>query len=57
VTVDIIASEGEQRVRDNMTRKAAQADKMFEELVKHMSNSIKMERKTKSISAALPSWI
>lgn len=57
VTVDIIASEGEQRVRDNMTRKAAQADKMFEELVKHMSNSINMERKTKSISAALPSWI
>jgi SNF2 family DNA or RNA helicase len=57
VTVDIIASEGEQRVRDNMTRKAAQADKMFEELVKHMSNSIKMERKTKSISASLPNWI
>jgi hypothetical protein len=57
VTVDIIASEGEQRVRDNMTRKAAQADKMFEELVKHMNNAIRFEREIKTIKPTLPAWL
>lgn len=57
VTVDIIASEGEQRVRDNMTRKAAQADKMFEELVKHMNNAIKFEKQTRTIKPQLPAWL
>ena len=57
VTVDIIASEGEQRVRENMMRKASQADKMFEELVKHMNNAIRMERKTKEIKPELPAWL
>jgi hypothetical protein len=57
VTVDIIASEGEQRVRDNMSRKAAQADKMFAELVKQMNDAMKIERLHKSISAKLPDWL
>jgi hypothetical protein len=57
VTVDIIASEGEQRVRDNMSRKAAQAGKMFEELVKQMNHSLHLERKTKEITATLPNWL
>jgi SNF2 family DNA or RNA helicase len=57
VTVDIIASEGEQRVRESMTRKAAQADKMFEELVKQMNNALKMERKTKEITPTIPAWL
>src|ERR1019366_4406179 len=56
VTVDIIASEGEQRVRDNMSRKAAQADKMFAELVKQMNDAMKIECQHKSISAKLPDW-
>jgi hypothetical protein len=55
--VDIIASEGEQRVRDNMSRKAAQADKMFAELVKQMNDAMKIERLHKSISAKLPDWL
>lgn len=57
VTVDIIASEGESRVRDNMARKAAQADKMFSELVLHMNNALHMKRETKTIKTTLPSWI
>jgi hypothetical protein len=57
VTVDIIASEGELRVKENMARKAAQADKMFSELVLHMSNSIRETRKIKTITPSLPSWI
>jgi hypothetical protein len=57
VTVDIIASEGEQRVRENMSRKAALADQMFEQLVKQMGDSLKIERKQRSITVAFPEWI
>lgn len=57
VTVDIIASEGEGRVRESMQRKAHQADKMFAELVTHMNNALKFDRKEKTIKPKLPSWI
>lgn len=57
VTVNIIASEGEQRVRDNMARKSQQADKMFDELVCHMNNSIKLERKSRELTPSIPSWL
>lgn len=57
VTVDIIASEGEVRVRENMARKSAQADKMFTELVGHMRNAISLQRETKTITPKIPSWI
>lgn len=39
VTVDIISTDGETRVRDSMIRKAAAADKMFAELVRHMRDA------------------
>jgi hypothetical protein len=55
--VDIIASEGELRVKENMARKASQADKMFSELVLHMSNSIRETRQIKTITPKLPNWI
>lgn len=57
VTVDIIASEGEVRVKENMDRKALQADKMFTELVYHMHNALEQKRKTKTITPTLPSWL
>ena len=57
VTVDIIASEGEGRVRESMTRKAQQADKMFAELVLHMNNSMKFQSQSKQIKPKLPAWI
>jgi superfamily II DNA or RNA helicase len=39
VTVDIVATEGERRVMENMRRKADQASRMFEVLVREMNNS------------------
>jgi hypothetical protein len=57
VTVDIISSEGEVRVNENMNRKSQQADKMFSELVMHMHNSIEQKRETKTITPTLPSWL
>jgi superfamily II DNA or RNA helicase len=57
VTVDIIASEGESRVRENMSRKAGLADKMFSELVAQMNNSLNVKRTIKSITPELPTWL
>ncbi len=57
VTVDIIASEGEVRVKENMARKSAQADKMFSELVLHMNNALHQKREIKTITPKLPSWL
>jgi hypothetical protein len=57
VTVDIIASEGETRVKENMTRKAIQADKMFAELVLHMHDAMQINREKKTITPNLPSWL
>jgi len=57
VTVDIIASEGEVRVKENMARKASQADKMFTELVSHMNNSIRHQSVRNKIEATIPSFL
>jgi SNF2 family DNA or RNA helicase len=58
VTVDVIATEGELRVVENMQRKAAQADTMFEMLVKEM-NYANTIRKTNEYTkkAEVPSWL
>ena len=57
VTVDIIASEGETRVKENMMRKAKQADKMFAELIIHMNDAVKITRQQNTITPTLPSWL
>ena len=44
VTVDIITTEGEQRVLRNLQDKAVKADKMFENLVNEMHNATKSDR-------------
>jgi hypothetical protein len=58
VVVDLIASEGEAHVKDNMRRKAEAADKMFTRLVAHMNeaDSIKaIDGFTKE--EELPAWL
>lgn len=57
VAVDIIATEGEQHVRDNMARKAAATDKMFAELVAHMNDSLKIDRAQDQQKVRLPQWL
>jgi hypothetical protein len=58
VTVDIIATEGEKHVRENMSRKAAQADEMFTRLVRHMHEGQHIARATRITEPErLPSWL
>lgn len=58
VTVDVVATTGEQYVRENMIRKAEAAAKMFQQLVEMMNDSMKIERKnTQATSIKIPSWL
>jgi len=58
VNVDIITTEGEAGVLQNLQRKSAQADKMFSNLVSEMNHSISMERNSyKHETPSIPSWI
>lgn len=58
VKVDLVLTEGEKRVMQNLRRKAMAADKMFSNLVKEMANSLaikKQERFPKT--EEVPSWL
>lgn len=46
VTVDIIASDGEEKIISNLKRKSIAADKMFTQLVEQMNNAKGVEHKT-----------
>lgn len=57
VTVDLIASEGEQGIKENMLRKSAAADRMFAELVGHMNHALRLERHEYNDKPEVPSWL
>ncbi len=58
VKVDIITTEGEHAVLENLKRKADQADKMFTMLVAEMANELKIDRDNPFTSEAeVPSWL
>lgn len=58
VRVDIIATEGERRVIDNMKRKSSQADVMFSMMIEHMQDAQTIKRtETTEKEIGVPSWI
>lgn len=58
VTVDIVSTRGEVRVRDNMIRKAEAADYMFSELLKYMTDAMQIERVSHETGKVqVPRWI
>jgi KaiC/GvpD/RAD55 family RecA-like ATPase len=44
VTVDVVATNGQQRVLDNMLHKEQQASRMFDSLIMHMNSSLGVQR-------------
>jgi hypothetical protein len=44
VRLDVVATEGEERVLENMRAKAARADAMFTAVVREMTNAVRVER-------------
>ncbi len=57
VTVDIVSTEGEVHVRDNMLRKAAAADVMFSELVRFMHDSTRLTSTHDDHPMEVPAWV
>jgi len=58
VTVDIITTEGELGVLQNLQRKSEAASKMFDMLVAEMSNALKLDRRTtRTGEVGVPSWL
>jgi hypothetical protein len=58
VTVDIVMTEGERFVQENLQKKADAADQMFSELVGHMSDAVSIARlKTYDRKVEVPSWL
>jgi hypothetical protein len=58
VQLDLIATEGEARVLANMRRKADQAGKMFDSLVREMASATRVARENPYTQPAeVPSWL
>jgi hypothetical protein len=58
VTIDVIASEGEQGVLKSIERKSKQAEEMFSQLVALMGNELKIDkRKDKENQMEVPQWV
>jgi SNF2 family DNA or RNA helicase len=58
VKVDTIYTEGEKLIMKNIKRKARAADKMFTNLIHHMQDALKINRKQyQQIKVELPSWL
>lgn len=58
VTVDLVVTEGERGVRENLRRKSDAADKMFSELVAHMGEAMRLDGRAKYTKAVeVPKWL
>lgn len=58
VRIDMIASEGERGVMENMMRKSENADLLFENLVRHMADALNIDQIDNHKSPiTLPSWL
>jgi hypothetical protein len=58
VIVDLVATEGERGVKDNLRRKSEAADKMFTELVAHMGDALRLQRSQRyEHGVEVPKWL
>jgi hypothetical protein len=58
VAIDVVTTEGQKPIMDNLRRKAEDADKMFTRLVEHMTDQLALDRRneyTQTVEA--PSWL
>lgn len=57
VVADVISTDGEKHVRDNMLRKDAAAKEMFRKLVSHSQNALTLQRKEYTHTMEVPAWL
>ena len=56
-SVDLVYTDGGQRMMDNLARKAKAADQMFDDLVRYMDQSLKVETVYNPTEVEVPSWL
>lgn len=58
VTVDLVHTEGQSKVFENLQRKAGQAERMFENLVAEMNHAISISKdRGRNTPIGVPSWL
>jgi hypothetical protein len=58
VTADLVTTEGERGVLENLRRKGLQADKMFDRIVHHMNEAMHIDRGRQfQTKEEIPSWL
>ena len=58
VVVDVVTTEGGRNALENLQRKADQADRMFDRLVRHMSDALHIERSAEhATKVEVPAWL
>lgn len=58
VKVDFVTTEGDEFIFKNLKTKSKQADKMFQQLIKHMNNEIEINKENKFTNQEkLPTWL
>ena len=58
VKVDVILTDGEERILENLKRKSEAADQMFTDLVKYMNQAMKVNRSQyENKKVEVPSWL
>lgn len=57
VRVDLVTSEGERGVMENMQRKQREADAMFASMVAHMNDAVAPERARRITTTEKPRWL
>ncbi len=57
VTVDIIYTEGGERMMENLARKSKAADKMFDDLTHYMNQALQVESTYKQGKVEVPGWM
>jgi superfamily II DNA/RNA helicase len=59
VVVDVVTTEGERRVFENLRHKAAKADEMFDRLLRHMNDALNIARDSSNYDTdvEVPAWM
>ena len=57
VAVDLIETEGQRRIKENLLRKERDADRMFTELVRNMQSELHVDRQVFGKEMEIPTWL
>lgn len=57
VTVDLIYTDGGERMMENLARKGVEADKMFDALTRHMNQSMTVKTEYRETEVEVPGWM